>query len=88
LRRQPGFYGASIAELDLLVDLAQEVEGVLGSGLMGAGGGGIVEILAQEREEVGAAVQDALASGYYEPRGQPVQVERWRSVAAASRLEG
>lgn len=88
LRHQPGFYGASIVELDLLVDLAQEVPGVLGAGLMGAGGGGIVEILAEEGEAVAAAVQEALAQGYYQPRGLPVQVERWRSVAAASRLEG
>lgn len=88
LRHQPGFYGASVVELDLLVDLAQAVEGVLGAGLMGAGGGGIVEILARDGEDVAAAVEAALAQGYYEPRGCPVQVERWRSVAAASRLEG
>jgi len=55
---------------------------------MGAGGGGIVEILAQEGEEVERVVQEALTVGYYEPRGWPVQVERWRSVAAASRVEG
>jgi hypothetical protein len=88
LRRQPGFYGASIADLDLIVDLTQEVEGVLGAGLMGAGGGGIVEVLARAGEEVYAAVQDSLAVGYYGPRGWSVPVERWRSVAAASRLEG
>jgi len=86
LRHQPGFYGASIVELDLIVDLAQEVPGVLGAGLMGAGGGGIVEILAVEGEAVADAVREALAAGYYGPRGLPA-VERWRPVAAASALD-
>ncbi|MBM3888940.1 MAG: hypothetical protein FJ388_07410, partial [Verrucomicrobia bacterium] len=87
LRRQPGFYGASIVELDLIVDLALGVEGVLGAGLMGAGGGGIVEVLARGGDDVRAAVEKTLAAGYFEPRGMPVDVDPWRSIAAASRIE-
>jgi hypothetical protein len=87
LRYQPGFYGASIRELDLIVDLAGEVQGVLGAGLMGAGGGGIVEIVARAEAEVTETIESSLASQYYEPRGWLMQIEPWRSVAAAARFD-
>jgi galactokinase len=50
LRRQPGFYGASTLALDRMVDSVLPLEGVLGAGLMGAGGGGCVLILAKAGE--------------------------------------
>jgi galactokinase len=89
LRRQPGFYGASIVELDLIVDLALGVEGVLGAGLTGAGGGGIVEVIARAGDaDVRAAVEKTLGAGYYEPRRMTVQIDPWHSIAAAGRVEG
>ncbi len=54
LRRQSGFYGASIPELDRIVDVASVVPDVLGAGLMGAGGGGCVLILAGRRRGAAA----------------------------------
>ena len=84
LRDQPGFYGASIAELDRLVDVAQRVDGVLGAGLMGAGGGGYVLILA--RRGALEHVREALEREYYRPLGLEPDVEPWRPTAAAGRL--
>lgn len=84
LREEPGFYGASTAELDTMVDAALATDGVLGAGLMGAGGGGYVLILA----EAGRcpAVRSALEREYYGPAGREPEVETWRPVAAAGRL--
>ncbi|MBM3460264.1 MAG: hypothetical protein FJX77_17225, partial [Armatimonadetes bacterium] len=84
LRYEPGFYGASIAALDRLVDVAQAVDGVLGAGLMGAGGGGYVLILA--REGCLDRVRRALEREYYGPAGLQPDVETWRPTAAACRL--
>jgi hypothetical protein len=84
LRFEPGFYGASIAELDEMVDAAERVEGVLGAGLMGAGGGGYILILA--RDGALPAVQAALEREYYRPRGLEPDVEAWRPSSGAGRL--
>ncbi len=83
LRRQPGFCGASIPELDRLVDVTSMVPGVLGAGLMGTGGGGCVLILARDGEEARQRVTVALAQQYYEPLGKAVEVERWEAVEGA-----
>jgi len=84
LRHEPGFYGASIAELDRLVDAALRTDGVLGAGLMGAGGGGYVLILA--RRGADAALRQSLLREYYQPLGKELDVEPWRPTAAACRL--
>jgi galactokinase len=84
LRNEPGFYGASIEELDRMVDAALETDGVCGAGLMGAGGGGYVLILA--REGALENVRDALVREYYRPLGKEPDVEAWRPTAAAGRL--
>jgi galactokinase len=84
LRREPGFYGASISELDRLVDVVMRVEGVRGAGLMGAGGGGYVLILA--RAGCLEGVRKALHREYYEPLGKEPDVEAWHPTAAAGRL--
>jgi galactokinase len=86
LRRQPGFYGASIPELDRLVDVTSMVPGVLGAGLMGAGGGGCVLILARDGEEVQQRVTASLAQHYYEPLGKAVEVDRWEAVEGAGKV--
>src|SRR5262249_26259371 len=87
LRRQPGFYGASTPELDRIVDLARSLPMVRGAGLMGAGGGGYVLILADAGDEPLAAVRDALETGYYRPLGLEPDVEPWQPVDAAGRVQ-
>lgn len=84
LRQEPGFYGASIPELDEIVDISHAVPGVLGAGLMGAGGGGYVLVLA----EAGTfpALREALLQGYYAPRNLAPEVEPWRPAAPAGTL--
>jgi hypothetical protein len=84
LRLEPGFYGASIGELDRLVDVVMRVEGVWGAGLMGAGGGGYVLILARAGSL--ERVRKALHREYYEPLGKEPDVEAWHPTAAAGRL--
>lgn len=84
LRHEPGFYGASIAELDRMVDVSLRVPGVLGAGLMGAGGGGYVLILAREGSLDG--IKTALNREYYEPLDKEPDVEAWHPTAAAGRI--
>ncbi|MBI3910523.1 MAG: hypothetical protein HY320_06250 [Armatimonadetes bacterium] len=86
LRYQPGSYGASTPELDQIVDIVRRVDGVLGAGLMGAGGGGFVLVLAWEGEPVLAAVRIALERDYYRPLGKEPEVERWQPTAPAGEL--
>jgi len=86
LRYQPGFYGASIPELDRMVDLVRPLPEVLGAGLMGAGGGGCILILAHAGEEVLNRMTQALEQGYYRPLGKPVSVEPWCPTAPAGKL--
>jgi N-acetylgalactosamine kinase len=86
LRRQSGFYGASVPELDCIVDVVSRLPDVLGAGLMGAGGGGCVLILAREGEEVCARVTAELTQHYYEPLGKRTDVERWEPVAEAGEM--
>jgi N-acetylgalactosamine kinase len=84
LREEPGFYGASIAELDRMVDVTQQVDGVLGAGLMGAGGGGYILILARDGSL--ERIRTALQREYYHPLGKEPDVEAWQPAPAASRL--
>jgi N-acetylgalactosamine kinase len=84
LRYEPGFYGASIPELDRMVDAALGTDGVLGAGLMGAGGGGYVLILA--REGVLERVRETLVREYYRPLGKEPDVEAWHPSGPACRL--
>jgi len=84
LRHEPGFYGASIAELDRMVDVSLRVPGVLGAGLMGAGGGGYVLILA--RQGTLGGIRTALDREYYGPLGKEPDVEAWHPAAAAGRI--
>ena len=84
LRHEPGFYGASISELDRMVDVALATEGVEGAGLMGAGGGGYVLILA--RDGAFEALRTTLVREYYKPLGKEPALEAWQPSAAACRL--
>jgi len=63
---QTGGYDCSCEELDLLVDLASTVQGVVGAGLAGGGLGGCVLVIVKE-----SAVDqliDKLESEFYKPR--------------------
>jgi len=86
LRRQPGFYGASTLALDRMVDSVLPLEGVLGAGLMGAGGGGCVLILAEAGEARFQQVAEALDCKYYRALGKPAAVETWHATAPAGKL--
>lgn len=86
LRRQPGFYGASIRQLDQIVDLVEPIDGVLGAGLMGAGGGGVVLLVAREGDEVASEVRQVLVRDYFEPEGLAPDLERWQPAQGAGIL--
>lgn len=86
LRHLSGYYGASVPELDRIVDVAASLPDVLGAGLMGAGGGGCVLILARDGEEARARITTALAHHYYDPLHKPVDVDRWSPSAPAAEL--
>jgi galactokinase len=66
LWQQPGSYGCSTPEIDLMVDRALACRGVLGAQLSGAGLGGCIMVLVRKdcADELGAA----LVRDYYEPQ--------------------
>jgi len=64
---QPGGYNASVDEIDELVDLALQVEGVAGAGLTGAGLGGCMIVLVEKAHAQKAV--DLLTENYYKARG-------------------
>lgn len=64
---QSGAYRCSTREIDLLCDLLNSTEGVLGSQLVGAGLGGCVVALI--KKDCAASVIDAVNSGYYDKLG-------------------
>jgi len=86
LRRQSGFYGASTLELDRIVDSIVPLPDVLGAGLMGAGGGGCVLVLASAGEAAFSRVAATLAEHYYIPLGLPTAVERWHPTPPAGEI--
>jgi galactokinase len=67
--RQPGGYMVSCHEGDEMVDIARQVEGVVGARLVGAGFGGVVAVLVAQ--EQASALMDALRQLYYLPRRMP-----------------
>jgi len=73
LYRQPGGYRVSCPEGDELVDIAREVEGVVGARLVGAGLGGCVAVLVR-RDRVEELIQ-AVKTRYYVPREQAPAIE-------------
>ena len=71
LYMQPGRYGCSTREIDMMVDIACMVPGVAGAQIAGAGLGGCVMILAGKQAV--SAVRRALVEKYYKPnRLKPV----------------
>jgi N-acetylgalactosamine kinase len=82
--RQPGGYAVSCEELDTLVDIALEAEGVLGAGRIGAGLGGCISVLV--KASCVDALIDALNSGYYAPRELPLGIEVCFPVEGAGQI--
>ena len=64
---QPGGYACSTPELDRMVDIVNQVDGVVGAQLAGAGLGGCIMVLV--RGEAASVVERQLVRQYYEPSG-------------------
>ena len=73
LYRQPGEYAVSCEELDELVDIAMDVEGVLGAGRIGAGLGGCISVLL-EKDRTDDLIRK-VSEEYYRPRNHQPAVE-------------
>lgn len=82
---QPGGYNVSVPGIDMLVDLAMEVDGVMGAGLVGAGlGGSMVALVKAENAET---LVQKLTTDYYEAKGLPPSAEIVAAVGGAGILE-
>lgn len=84
LHRQPGAYGCSTPEIDLMVDLALQVPGVMGAQLAGAGLGGCMMVLAHR--DATERLAEHLVEFYYRPKGIPVDVAVCTPVAGSGVL--
>jgi len=73
LWRQPGGYNVSVPEMDILVDIALATPGVVGAGLVGAGTGGSIVVIAEDKHV--QQVIDNMAEQYYRHRNLPVEAE-------------
>jgi len=73
LWRQGGGYNVSLPELDMLVDIALETEGVVGAGLVGAGMGGCIVAVVEDNHA--RQLIENMAEQYYHPRNLPVKAE-------------
>ena len=85
LYRQPGGYRVSCPEGDELVDIASDVEEVVGARLVGAGLGGCVAALVRHDR-----VEDLLRSvrsRYYEPRGLAPAIEVCAPIEGSGLLD-
>ena len=84
LAEEPGAYACSTPEIDLMVDIALAVPGVVGAQLSGAGLGGCMMVLAHESAIPGVAA--ALEQSYYAPREQQPDMQVCRPVAGSGTL--
>jgi N-acetylgalactosamine kinase len=84
LEWQPGSYHCSVPEIDLMVDTALSVEGVVGAQLAGAGLGGCMMVLA--RADALPELQQRLVDCYYEPAGKPPSVLVCKPIAGSGVL--
>ncbi len=73
LWRQGGGYNVSLPEIDMLVDIALTAPGVLGAGLVGAGMGGSIVALVEDKHA--RQLIENMAEQYYRPRNLPVGAE-------------
>jgi len=73
LWRQGGGYNVSLPEIDMLVDIAIATPGVLGAGLVGAGMGGSIVAVVEDKHA--RQLIENMAEQYYHPRNLPVGAE-------------
>jgi N-acetylgalactosamine kinase len=73
LWHQGGGYNVSLPEIDMLVDIAMATPGVLGAGLVGAGMGGSIVALVEDKHA--RQLIENMAEQYYRPRNLPVGAE-------------
>jgi N-acetylgalactosamine kinase len=73
LWRQSGGYNVSLPEIDTLVDIALASQGVIGAGLVGAGMGGCIVVVVEDKHA--PKVIENMAEQYYRPRTLPVEAE-------------
>jgi len=73
LWRQGGGYNVSLPEIDTLVDIALAAPGVLGAGLVGAGMGGCIVAVVEDKHA--RRLVENMAEQYYRPRKMPVGAE-------------
>ena len=85
LYRQPGGYAVSCEELDELVDIAIDVEGVLGAGRTGAGLGGCISVLL-EKDKTDDLIKK-VSEEYYRPRNLKEAVDVCFPVEGAGVIE-
>jgi N-acetylgalactosamine kinase len=73
LWRQGGGYNVSLPELDILVDIALTTDGVVGAGLVGAGMGGCIVAVVEDKHA--RKLIENMAEQYYQPRNLPANAE-------------
>ncbi|MBN1581962.1 MAG: galactokinase, partial [Anaerolineae bacterium] len=84
LQWQPGGYGCSIPEIDLLVDVSLRTEGVVGAQLAGAGLGGCMMVLA--RKNALPRLIKNLTEQYYRPYDKPPAIMVCKPIAGSGVL--
>ena len=85
LWRQGGGYNVSLPEIDMLVDIALATDGVIGAGLVGAGMGGCIVAVVEDKHA--PRVIENMASQYYHPRNLPVKAEIVRPVGGLCTMD-
>ena len=73
LWRQGGGYNVSLPKIDMLVDIALTTPGVLGAGLVGAGMGGSIVAVVEDKHA--RKLIENMAEQYYRPRNLPLGAE-------------
>ena len=84
LELQPGSYACSLAEIDRMVDIALQTQGVLGAQLAGAGLGGCMMVLTQRH--CMDKLELALRTRYYEQARREPSILVCRPVAGSGVL--
>ncbi|MHC4173605.1 MAG: galactokinase [Planctomycetota bacterium] len=85
LWRQGGGYDVSLPEIDMLVDIAVATPGVVGAGLVGAGMGGCIVVVVEDKHA--RRVIENMAEQYYHPRNLPVEAQVVTPVGGLSMID-
>jgi len=73
LWRQGGGYNVSLPEIDMLIDIALATPGCLGAGLVGAGMGGSIAVIVEDKHA--RQLIENMAEKFYRPRNLPLGAE-------------